>query len=221
VNVDLGTATHEAGHALVSAALGVRVLLVRALPLDAGVCGGHCSGLTFLDPQTAWGATPEVHASIDVAGGLAERLAGFEPRGNSRDLEKALGHAATKADPRAWLERIVQRTVRILNWNASSLCALVAAVSKRGDLGGEELGAILKTVARVEDGPQQTPPAPRLTARRPPALACPHPQPCDCVASAGRSASRKGRPDSIGGACRSTSERKALGGAGAGRGRPC
>jgi len=173
VNVDLDTAVHESGHAIAAAALGVRVLVVRAIPLDAGICGGRCSGLTFLDPRTAWGATPEVHASIDVAGGLAERLAGFEPRGNSTDLEKALGHAATKRDPRAWLERIVERTRRILSWNATVLFGLAEVVHARGVLHGDDLDGLLQFVDRVED---DAPPVSR--APLPPSGACAHAQPC-------------------------------------------
>ena len=172
MNVDLDTAVHESGHAIAAAALGVRVLVVRAIPLDAGICGGRCSGLTFLDPRTAWGATPEVHASIDVAGGLAERLAGFEPRGNSTDLEKALGHAATKRDPRAWLERIVERTRRILSWNAAVLFGVAEVVHARGVLHGDDLGSLLQLVDRVENEP------PVSRAPLPPSGACAHAQPC-------------------------------------------
>jgi ATP-dependent Zn protease len=142
-NLD-GTAYHEAGHAVVSWALGVQFDAVSIVP-DNDTRGRVTCGNWF-DPDDYDNADlVERHLVVTWAGPLAESIhtgTEMEPEGTDRDTLVDLALHVAGPDTTGYLMALRQRTRDALRAHWEAVTAVATALLERQTLAAAEIAAL-------------------------------------------------------------------------------
>ena len=145
------TALHEAGHAVVSIALGRKVQKASIEPKDGRLGTLRTSKLRRLDPAVSdrrMRITIEREAMILLAGAVAEQIAGAGPHGGRQDRRDALSLvgflSSSEAEERAYVVWLRERSRTLLHVHWSAVLALAGALLQQGTLDGSAVRAIAR-----------------------------------------------------------------------------
>lgn len=148
------TALHEAGHAVVSLALGRKVRSASIVPQDGRLGTLRTSKLRRLDPAVSdrrMRMTIEREAMILLAGAVAEQIAGAGPHGGRKDRRDALSLvgflSGSEAEERAYVAWLRERTRTLLRVHWAAVIALAHVLVRKGTIDG----ATVRAVAREAD----------------------------------------------------------------------
>ena len=160
-----GTCFHEAGHAVLAVALGLDVVRVSVVPDERSYGRLEHRGVTTdqLDPAGEFGDKPAALLALAEqlailrldAGGAAQRLAGFDPRGSGSDdlsAESAAERAACFLGDytASWRGRLRREVERFLEAHWSAVERIAEALNVERELDGHRVRELAGEVSRPD-----------------------------------------------------------------------